>query len=211
MHPIETDPATLVDLLRHGEPVGGKRYRGSLDDPLSENGWRQMWAAVGEDNRWDALVTSPLRRCAEFAEALANRHTLPLETEPGLREIGFGEWEGRPVTDILSEAPEQIERYWADPVNNTPPRGEPLTAFHDRVVAAWEGLLERHHGCRVLVVAHGGVMRMLLTHALAMPLSAVLRWEVPNARLSRIRVQPDINGRPFPSLVFHAGTLTAKA
>ena len=39
-------PPTLIDMIRHGEPVGGRRYRGQIDDPLSEKGWRQMWAAV---------------------------------------------------------------------------------------------------------------------------------------------------------------------
>lgn len=207
MHPIETDPVTLVDLLRHGLPVGGKRYRGSVDDPLADEGWEQMWAAVGAYRDWDVVVTSPLRRCAAFAEHLAERHGLPLEREPRLREISFGDWEGRTVTDILADTPSQIERYWADPVNNTPPNGESLAAFRERTVEAWNDLVERHHGRRVLVVAHGGVMRMLLTNALGMPLSAVLRWEVPNASISRVRVQPDINGRLFPSLVFHAGTL----
>lgn len=207
MHPIETDPVTLVDLLRHGMPVGGKRYRGSVDDPLAEAGWEEMWSAVGSYDDWDVVVTSPLRRCAEFASALAERHGLALEPEPRLREISFGDWEGRTVTDILAETPKEIERYWADPVGNTPPNGESLSAFHERTVQAWDALVERHHGKRVLVVAHGGVMRMLLTNALGMPLSAVLRWEVPNASISRVRVQPDINGRLFPSLVFHAGTV----
>lgn len=205
MHPIETDPVTLVDLLRHGMPVGGKRYRGSVDDPLAEEGWNQMWSAVGRYRDWDVVVTSPLRRCAEFAQALAEQYGLPLERESRLREISFGDWEGRTVTDILDDDPAQIERYWADPLNNTPPNGESLRDFNDRTVAAWDDLVDRHHGKRVLVVAHGGVMRMLLTHALGMPVSAVLRWEVPNASISRVRVQPDINGRLFPSLVFHAG------
>ncbi|MEW6253578.1 MAG: histidine phosphatase family protein, partial [Planctomycetota bacterium] len=63
--------STLIDLMRHGEPVGGRRYRGQVDDPLSEKGWAQMRAAVGEAAPWHHVVSSPLLRCREFAETLA--------------------------------------------------------------------------------------------------------------------------------------------
>ncbi len=56
--------STQTDLLRHDEPVGGRRYRGRTDDPLSEVGWRQMRAAVDGYSAWRATVTSPLKRCA---------------------------------------------------------------------------------------------------------------------------------------------------
>ena len=61
---------TIIDLMRHGEPVGGRRYRGQTDDPLSEKGWQQMWDAAGEFRGWQHIVTSPLQRCAAFADAL---------------------------------------------------------------------------------------------------------------------------------------------
>jgi len=64
---------TQIDLLRHGEPVGGRRYRGQTDDPLSEKGWQQMRAAVLDVQGWDVIYSSPLRRCAEFAQELSRR------------------------------------------------------------------------------------------------------------------------------------------
>ena len=72
---------TVIDLLRHGEPVGGRRYRGQQDDPLSEQGWEQMWQSVGERNAWQQIVTSPLLRCHAFAAALGERHNLPVQGE----------------------------------------------------------------------------------------------------------------------------------
>jgi alpha-ribazole phosphatase/probable phosphoglycerate mutase len=195
---------TLVDLIRHGMPVGGRRYRGHIDDPLSDDGWQQMWNAVGDAAPWDAIVTSPLRRCADFAHALGDLCGSPVEVDDSITEISFGDWEGRHVQDILDEDPSQVERYWQDPVANTPPGGESLSAFRDRCVAAWQRIGERHRGGHVLVVAHGGLIRTLMTHVLEMPLSAVLRLEVPNAGLTRVRLQDDINGNPAPSLVFHA-------
>jgi len=87
---------TTIDLIRHGEPEGGSLYRGnSIDDPLSEKGWSQMWAAVEESLEWEKIITSPLRRCRTFAEALANKHDLSVEVDDRLREVGFGNWEGQ--------------------------------------------------------------------------------------------------------------------
>ncbi len=115
------ETSTTIDLIRHGEPVGGKRYRGQIDDPLSEKGWQQMWVAVGEHHPWDVIVTSTLSRCRDFAEALGERHGIPVETDARLMEIGFGEWEGRTAAELLAEDPQRLQRFWSDPLNHTPP------------------------------------------------------------------------------------------
>ena len=67
-----------IDLLRHGQPDGGDRFRGVRDDPLSETGWQQMRTSVNEMASWDVVVTSPLRRCADFAAELCERHGITL-------------------------------------------------------------------------------------------------------------------------------------
>ena len=58
---------TVVDLLRHGEPDGGQKFRGSVDDPLNVRGWEQMRTAVGNYREWEVIISSPLIRCAAFA------------------------------------------------------------------------------------------------------------------------------------------------
>ena len=72
---------TVIDLLRHGEPVGGRRYRGQQDDPLSDTGWAQMRTSCAEQS-WDAVVSSPLQRCARFAEELVAGAETPLVVDP---------------------------------------------------------------------------------------------------------------------------------
>ncbi|RFA26845.1 histidine phosphatase family protein [Alkalilimnicola ehrlichii] len=205
MHWIGSGGPGYVDFLRHGQPEGGSRFRGRLDDPLSPLGWEQMWAAVDGVEGWDGIVSSPLTRCAAFAEQLAARRGLPLRLDERLREISFGDWEGQAVERLYREAEAELSRYWADPIANPPPNGEPLPEFRDRIAAVWADLMQEAEGRHLLVVAHGGVIRVLLSLVLEMPLAAVLRLEVPNAALSRVRVQADINGRPSPSLMFHAG------
>ncbi|MCR4346815.1 MAG: alpha-ribazole phosphatase family protein [Sulfuricaulis sp.] len=198
--------STLFDLLRHGEPVGGRKYRGQLDDPLSERGWRQMREAVGEHCPWDVILSSPLSRCAAFARELAIRHDLPLEIETRFMELGFGEWEGRTATELLERDPQLLTRFWQDPVNHAPPGGETLATFRNRIKDAFDEALSRHEGRHVLLVCHAGVIRLLVSHALDMPLDRMFRIDVPSAGISRIRI--DANGTgPLPRLVFHAGRL----
>jgi alpha-ribazole phosphatase/probable phosphoglycerate mutase len=189
---------TVLDLMRHGEPVGGRRYRGQVDDPLSEKGWAQMQAAVSEVVPWTRIVSSPLLRCRAFAEALATRHDLPLALDERLKEVGFGEWEGKSAAEIEQDAPGILARFKADPVNARPAGAEPLNDFHARVAAALDDLLAHHAGEHVLLVGHAGVMRMALAWALQIPLQHAYRIEVATASLTRLRFDAD-----RASLIFH--------
>ena len=190
--------STTLDLMRHGEPVGGRRYRGQIDDPLSEKGWAQMRAAVGEAAPWTRIVSSPLLRCRAFAEILADRHGLPLAFDDRLKEVGFGEWEGLSAAEIEQAAPGTLARFKADPVNARPQGAEPLADFQARVAAGLEGLLAQHAGQHVLLVGHAGVIRMALAWALHIPLEHAYRIEVASATLTRLRFDA---GRA--SLIFH--------
>jgi len=198
--------STVIDLLRHGEPVGGRRYRGQIDDPLSERGWSQMRQAVGDHCPWDTILTSPLSRCAAFAEELASRHGRPLHADSRWMEIGFGEWEGHTADELRRDDPEILYRFWTDPLTNRPPDAESLGDFRDRVVGAWEEAVAAHAGGHVLVVAHAGVIRMVLRHVLDMPLDRLFRIQVANAGLTRIRVD-EAGPHRLPRLIFHGGAL----
>jgi len=200
---MSRSPVTRVDLIRHGQPVGGRRYRGQMDDPLSELGWRQMWDAVGEGGDWDRIVTSPLRRCSEFAQALGERLAVPVDVDPRLKEVGFGQWEGRSRADVKAADPEQYARFYLDPVGSRPPGAEPLEQFAARVAAAYEALIAHHGGEAVLVVAHAGVIRGVLARVLDLPLAALYRIRVANAGITRIEVADPRT----PCLVFHGGSL----
>jgi len=189
-----------LDFLRHGEPVGGRRYRGQVDDPLSEKGWAQMDATVGEWMPWTRIISSPLMRCRAFAETLAERHDLPLAFDERLKEVGFGVWEGKSAAEIEQEAPGSLARFRNDPVNDRPDGAEPLAVFHARVAAALDDLLAQHADQHVLLVGHAGVIRMAFVWALHVPLAHAYRIEVASAGLTRLRFE---DGRA--SLVFHGG------
>ena len=188
----------VLDLMRHGEPVGGRRYRGQVDDPLSEKGWAQMQAAVGDAAPWTRIVSSPLTRCRAFAEALAARHGLPLQFDDRLKEVGFGSWEGKSAAEIEAEAPGTLARFKADPVSARPAGAEPLADFHARVASALDDLLAQHDRQHLLLVGHAGVMRMALAWALHVPLAHAYRIEVATASLTRLRFDDG-----HASLIFH--------
>lgn len=181
------DQHTVIELLRHGEPVGGSRYRGQLDDALSERGWKQMWQAVGGRPLWQQVVSSPLQRGNAFASALAERYALPLSREPRFVEIGFGEWEGRTRAELERLDPGQVARFLADPVAYRPPGAEPLEQFIARVTAAFTEMVEHHAGQSILVVAHAGVIRAILCAVLHIPPAAMYRIHVANAGITRLR------------------------
>lgn len=181
-------PETLIDLLRHGEPEGGVKFRGYRDDPLSADGWAQMRAATACAGCWDVIVSSPLRRCAEFATELAARHGVPFEAEERLKEIGFGAWEGLTAEQVSASAPEALALFWRDPIRHSPPGGENLEVFGQRVVAGWNDLLQRHAGKKILLVCHGGVIRLIIAQILSVPPRHLFRMQVPFAAAGRIRV-----------------------
>jgi len=177
----------FVDLIRHGEPEGGNLLRGSKDDPLSDTGWQQMRAAVARHEPWDVIVSSPLRRCAEFAAELAERHGVTLEVEPNLREIAFGDWEGRTYRELTDSTPHAFQAFFRDPLNNTPPNAEPLSDFASRIHTAWDAVTARHARSHILIVSHGAVMRALYCRVTNMPLESLFSIEVPYACRGRIR------------------------
>ena len=193
---------TTLDLIRHGEPVGGRKYRGQIDDPLSEKGWAQMRAAIGDEAPWSHVVTSPLQRCRAFAETLAAQHALPLTVDARFQEVGFGIWEGKTAAEIEAEAPGTIAHFKAHPVGARPQGAEPLDAFLARVAAGLDDMLLTHAGEHLLIVCHAGVIRMAMAHALDIPLANTYRVEVASAGLTRLR----FDGKSA-SLIFHGGHL----
>jgi broad specificity phosphatase PhoE len=181
---------SVVYLMRHGEPEGGVRYRGATDDPLSAEGRAQMEHAVASCDAFDGIVTSPLRRCADFAKSLAERSGTPLTIEPGLREMHFGEWEGQTPQALMAACPELLRQFWADPLAHPPPGAEPLDAFRSRVISAWRAQLGALDGRRSLLIVHGGTVRVILAYLGRLSARELMCLTVPYASVHRVTVKP---------------------
>lgn len=176
---------TTIDLLRHGD-TGQRSYRGQLDDALSAQGWAQMHAAVA-DLHWDVVVASSMRRCAAFAQALAQARGVPLTLDARLKEYHFGDWQGVAIEDLAARQADALARFWADPVAHPPPNAEAFAAFAARLNGALDAIVRTHRGRRVLVVTHGGVIRLLRCIAEARDFGDMAGIDVPHASIHRLR------------------------
>ena len=178
-----------VDLLRHGETEFGGGLRGSIDDALTETGWAQMRAAVVGQGPWDRLVSSPLQRCARFAEELGAQLGVPVLLDKDLQELHFGAWEGQSAAALMETDAQALGLFWADPYSFTPPQGEPVADFSTRVLAALERLHATRVGERILLISHGGVMRLLLAQARGLPREQLLNVEVGHGALFSLTME----------------------
>ncbi len=177
-------------LVRHGQTAwnAAGRYQGQTDVPLSDVGRRQA-QALGRRlaaEEIHAVYASDLRRAGETAEIIARsradvgRPPWPMHAEPRLREMAFGAWEGLTYEEITARDPQGLAAWQADSLHVAPPGGETLTQLAARVRSLLDDVVAAHSGqasapsrC-VLLVAHGGLLRVLL--CLALGLAADFHW-----------------------------------
>jgi len=185
-----------LDILRHGETVLSHTLRGHTDDELTVQGWRQMQATVASGLQqpilWQVIVSSPLKRCAQFAEQLAAELQLPLMYESGFKEMHFGDWEARPSAEIYAQSPELLANFWQQPTRFSPPNGEKLADFQLRVLSAIEQLKQQmlHQvWSHALLVSHGGVIKLLKCLAQAQALDDILTMKAELGQLNTFRLQ----------------------
>lgn len=186
MQPLVT---TYIDLIRHGEPAGGNVFRGRVDLALTELGRRQFRARVTKHAQpWQQIVSSPLQRCSESAQWLSADLDIPCQLVESWQEIHYGDWENIPVDDVLQKHAQQAQKMWQNPMAFCAPNGEPVMEFQQRIISAWETLLNQHQGQHLLVVNHGGVMRVLVQHLLKLDPEAMNRLAIPYAGFIRFKV-----------------------
>lgn len=185
-----------IDLLRHGEIQGGQRFFGSTDVPLTNHGWEQLWTTIEVNPpSWDHIITSPLDRCSKFAHALGQRYSIPITQDKRIKEINFGIWEGRSAAELIETDAEVLTRFWKNPINNTPTNAEHLLDFQARVLSAWRDITSNHASQKILIITHGGVIRIVLCHILQHPLERILELEVAHATMRHIQVEEHQNIR----------------
>jgi broad specificity phosphatase PhoE len=146
-------------LVRHGQSVWNAdgRWQGQADPPLSELGAEQAVLAARSLGTVDAVYASDLARAHHTAELVATHLGTDVAVEPRLRERRAGEWEGRTRAEIDHEWPGYLES------GRRPPGYEPDDSVLARVLAALETIASAHDG-DVLVITHGGVVRVVERH-----------------------------------------------
>lgn len=166
-------------LLRHGEPEGGDgRIRGQTNDPLTERGWQQMLEAT-HNLSVDAVYSSPLDRCAQFAQHFCRQHHLECHIDSRLKEMGMGHWEGHSKAEVIPNKDYQWQ-YARQPEAQLPDDAEPFTQISTRLEDVLDAV-QANPAPRILIVAHAGVIRFMLAQLLDMPVEAALRIKLPFA------------------------------
>ena len=172
---------TRLYLIRHGEVEGAgtSRYNGHADVSLTERG-RAQYLHIRErlaEANITACYTSDLVRCRWGAEMLGAHMGIEPVREPNLRELDIGIWEGMTWVEIMEKYPEEWQMRLADIVNYRVPGGENLLDLQSRIMPVINGVVARHRGEEVLVVAHGGANRVVLLNAIGAPLTSLFNVE----------------------------------
>jgi alpha-ribazole phosphatase len=178
--------ATTLYLIRHGATEGSevKRYKGSLDVPMSEKGIEQItrlaqYMANRSNglNGLNAVYCSPLSRALKSAEIIAKPFDLTPIVVPDLRERSFGIWEGMSFMEIKEKYPKEFEAWADNPLKYSPMQGESTLEVRDRTVKALDKILNSHNNENIAIAAHGGVNRIMLCHIMGIPLENIFRIE----------------------------------
>jgi alpha-ribazole phosphatase/probable phosphoglycerate mutase len=154
----------VILFIRHAETDLAGHFCGHVDPPLNERGRVQAAELVKrmQSDRFDAIYSSDLHRAVETAAPLAQVLAIPCTTTPALREIDFGEWEGLTWAQIEDQYGEYAQRWTAEFPHLPAPGGEPFSAFESRVLQEIDALTPIAQDKRLVVVTHGGVMRVVL-------------------------------------------------
>jgi probable phosphoglycerate mutase len=186
---------TRLLLIRHGQTDWNvaTRIQGETDIGLNATGLEQArrLAQVLADEALDHVISSDLARARDTAAALAQATGAALRIDAGLRERGFGIFEGLTFDEIAQRHPQGAKRWRRRDPDFGPEGGETLQAFFDRSVQTVARLAAQHQGESIALVAHGGVLDCLYRAATRLPLQAPRTWQVPNASINRLLWTPE--------------------
>jgi len=190
-----TQEPTRILAIRHGETAWNvdTRIQGHLDIPLNDTGhWqaeRLGQSLAGEDIA--AIYASDLSRAHETALYVGRAAGVPVVAELGLRERGFGDFEGRTFAEIEIALPDQAERWRKRDPSFSPAGGESLLQVQERVLATVDRLAVQHPGELIVLVGHGGVMDVLYRAATRLDLQAARTWQLGNTAVNRLLWSPE--------------------
>ena len=188
------DEATTFVVVRHGETTWGAdaRFAGREDVPLTDRGRRQARAVADRIRRLapSIVLTSPLLRCRDTADAIAGPEQVPVVIDDRLQDGLLGEWTGYRAAEIQQRWPEQFTAWRSDP-DARPPGGESFTEIRDRVRPLLRDTLAAYRGHAVVLVTHAATAKMIMTIALNVPSTVAYRIRMDTASLSGFTVEAD--------------------
>jgi len=193
---------TRVIFVRHGQTSWNQegKYQGHSDISLNERGIKQgnLVAKRLANEKISAIYSSDLLRAQQTAEAIAEYHGLSVITKPEFREINFGIWEGLTYQEIMEDWSEILTAMYSKPGEIGPPQGESFQVVKQRVTRSLQECIAEHQEQTIVLVSHGGTMRVLLCAALGIGLDKM--WSMRQDS-SAINIIEYIDNRAVVSLV----------
>ena len=200
------DLCTRLYLVRHGQVVNFSEgtYNGQKDVNITEIGVRQMEAVAKRlrNENLAGVYCSDLSRAKRGAEIIAEEHGLRPEAFPTLRELNIGCWEGLTPEEIEAQFPGALDKRRRRLIYYRIPGGESIRDLAKRVIPTLEGILHANYGKNIVLVAHGGVNRVILADAMNLPLKCFYSLEQDYGCLNIIDYFSDcaviklMNGQP---------------
>lgn len=180
-----------IYLIRHGQTDSnaGKSFQGRIDNPLNALGFSQaeQMAEYMSKLPIDAIYSSTLLRARQTAEALSKRCQLPYTPMELLQETSFGEWEGVSFAELWEKYPKEMGIFMTTPGEWTPPGGISFKESQKRCDKALKQILEEQgHDKNIAIVAHGGIIRVMLCSLLQCPLNSLWKINIHNVSVSTI-------------------------
>ena len=192
-----TENFTTLFILRHGETVntldGPLRYNGHFDVDITAKARAQMAQRGIEfsDRDITTIYASDLKRCRIGAEIIAEKIGCPLILRENLREMKMGDWEGLTLNEAREQFPEQVEKKFADFINYRIPGSETIPEVEERIYPEFDRIISRHRGETVLIVAHGGVNLLFLTHILGLPNTEIFNLDQNFGCINQVLIGDD--------------------
>lgn len=188
-------------LIRHGKVDGPAALYGKTDVAPSIRGQQELLAGLErlhQESPIDFIFTSPLQRCAQTAEDFSTHHLLPLSIEKDLQECDFGSWDGIDFNNLQDQWP-ALELFWQSPLTATPPQGENLQMFFNRVNSAWENIQSQQYCDHTVILCHGGTIRMIIAAVLKIPLNSELfqQLHIDYCSHTRIDIGDHVEAKPI--------------
>jgi probable phosphoglycerate mutase len=155
-----------LHLLRHGQTDASKanRFSGMIDPPLNATGlaMAEAFAARWGGEKWTAIYASSLVRAQQTAAPTAARAGVEVRVEAGLREIAYGEWDGKLESEVEAQDPARFHAWAEHPGRVSPPGGESGEAIAARALPVIDAIRARHASGNVLIVSHKATLRVLM-------------------------------------------------
>ena len=176
------EKCTRLYLVRHGQVIGFDKLiaNGHTDVDITETGVDQM-NRLAERMRpveLNAIYATALTRTEKGARIIGQYHKIPIISKPDLKEICFGDWEGMSLEEIDTRYPGELNKRYADIAGYRPPGdGESMEDVRKRVLPCLQDIISENTGKVILIVAHGGVNRLILCEALGLKTSKLFSLE----------------------------------